>query len=253
MYSGSNWGSGGEGLLPDVYAGNFEIIVFTPYVETGSLEITVTAPNWYSTQHIDVEVTIEGTTGDCVWTITGTADNYTLTIDGTGAMADYYSYDRPWEEYRNNIKTVVIQDGVRSIGEFAFGDCYGLTGSLTIPNSVTYIGNNAFRDCSGLTGSLTIGNSVTSIGDRAFLNCSGLTGSLTIGSSVTSISNYAFYGCSGFTGVTNLNPVPQSISSDDVFYGVPVSSLTLKVPSGSVAAYQAADVWRNFGSIQAIE
>ncbi|MDO4540106.1 MAG: leucine-rich repeat domain-containing protein, partial [Syntrophomonadaceae bacterium] len=50
--------------------------------------------------------------------------------------------------------------------------------SYTIPNSVTRIGDEAFRECSGFTGSLTIPNSVTSIGDGAFAFCDGFTGSL---------------------------------------------------------------------------
>jgi hypothetical protein len=297
---------------------------------TGEGTATITAAVGDMTATYTVKAAIEGTTGDCTWTITGTADNYTLTISGTGAMADYstdyYSYYRPWEEYKDNIKTVVIQNGVRSIGNYAFSGCSGLTGSLTIPNSVTSIGNRAFYDCSGLTGSLTIPNSVTSIGEYAFIDCSnfngsltipnsvtsigdgafsgcsgfsgsltipnsvtsigdgtfsgcsgfngsliipnsvtsigygafygcsGFSGSLTIPNSVTSIGTYAFRDCSGLTGVTNLNPVPQIITSNSyVFYNVPISSLTLKVPSGSVAAYQSANIWRNFGSIQAIE
>ena len=70
------------------------------------------------------------------------------------------------------------------------------SGSLTIPSSVTYngknysvtsIGNSAFFNCSGFTGSLTIPNSVTSIGRFAFEGCSGFTGSLNIPNSVTSI------------------------------------------------------------------
>jgi hypothetical protein len=155
---------------------------------------------------------------------------------------------------RGKTGNYTIPNSVTSIGEQAFWDCHGLTGSLTIPNSVTSIGDYAFNYCSGLTGSLTIPNSVTSIGIYAFAGCSGFSGSLTISNSVTSIGNSAFEGCSGLTSVSNLNPVPQIItSSDDVFDGVRINSLTLKVPAGSVAAYQAANGWKDFGSIQAIE
>ena len=65
--------------------------------------------------------------------------------------------------------TVIIPDGVRSIGGYAFWECVYLT-SLTIPSSVTSIGKSAFSGCSGLT-SLTIPGSVTSIGKSAFLYC----------------------------------------------------------------------------------
>ncbi len=96
-----------------------------------------------------------------------------------------------------------------TIGDDAFYNCSGFTGSLTIPNSVVTIGNYAFIGC-GFTGSLTIGNSVTTIGNYAFCNCSGFTGSLTIPNSVVTISNYAFFNCSGFTGSLT---IPNSVAT----------------------------------------
>ena len=94
---------------------------------------------------------------------------------------------------------IVIPDGTKKIGAYAFWQCSGLT-SVTIPDSVTSIGEEAFRGCSDLT-SVTIGNGVTSIGGSAFAYCRGLT-SITIPDSVTSIGSYAFSGCSGLTSIT---------------------------------------------------
>jgi hypothetical protein len=87
--------------------------------------------------------------------------------------------------------SVTIPNGVTSIGDDAFYNCYGLT-SVTIPTSVTSIGLEAFRACSGLT-SLTIPNGVKFIEVSAFEGCSGLT-SVTIPSTVTSIGADAFRG-----------------------------------------------------------
>ena len=122
------------------------------------------------------------------------------------------------------VTDLVIPNGVRSIGEWAFYHCDSLI-SITIPDSVTSIGVSAFSDCSSLA-SITVvsgnpvyhsaGNciietesktliagcknsvipsdgSVTSIGDSAFNGCSGLT-SITIPNSVTSIGDSAFNG-----------------------------------------------------------
>ena len=47
------------------------------------------------------------------------------------------------------IKSVIINNGITSIGEEAFRDCSSLT-SITIPNSVTSIGSEAFYECSSL-------------------------------------------------------------------------------------------------------
>ena len=53
-------------------------------------------------------------------------------------------------QHRQDLTSIIIQDGVTSIGEGAFRGCSSLT-SVTIPASVTSIGEGAFRGCSSLT------------------------------------------------------------------------------------------------------
>jgi hypothetical protein len=72
-----------------------------------------------------------------------------------------------------NLKNVILHDGLLEIGSQAFWFCSGLT-SITIPDSVTNIGSQAFWFCSGLT-SITIPDSVTNIGSEAFYGCTNLT------------------------------------------------------------------------------
>ena len=156
------------------------------------------------------------------WTL---ADGGTLTISGSGQMNDYpYSSSAPWYGYRVSIKSIVIEDGVTGIGDYAFSGCSSLT-SITIPEGMTSIGDRAFYECSSLT-SITIPEGVTSIGDWAFYECSSLT-SITIPEGVTSIGDRAFYECSSLTSIT----IPESVTSigDSVFFGC--SSLTyVKIP-----------------------
>ena len=161
-----------------------------------------------------------GTCGDnLTWVLT---DDGMLTISGTGGMSIYNywtSSSVPWYSYRSSIKSVVIEDGVTSIDDYAFSNCSKLT-SVTIGNGVTSIGNYVFSDCSSLT-SVTIPDSVTSIGVSAFYNCTSLT-SIDVPDGVTSIGDYAFYGCSSLTSIT----IPDSVTSIgyEAFYGC--SSLT---------------------------
>ena len=165
----------------------------------------------------EAAATHSGTCGDNVtWTLDASG---TLTISGKGAMADYYIFSVPWYDTRSQVKTVIIKNGVTSIGNCAFDGCSSLT-SATIPNSVTGIGNWAFYGCSSLT-SATIPDSVTSIGEDAFNGCKSLT-SVTIPNSVTSIANGAFSNCSSLTSVT----IPDGVTSigESAFYGC--SSLT---------------------------
>ena len=112
--------------------------------------------------------------------------------------------DYAFEECDGLTGSLNIPNTVISIGECAFELCRGFTGSLNIGNSVTTIGEHAFSACSGFSGSLNIGNSVTIIGDGAFSDCYGFTGSLNIGNSVIEIGNCAFQGCSGFNGMLNI-------------------------------------------------
>jgi len=139
---------------------------------------------------------------EITWTL---SDDGTLTISGTD-MPNYKYGGAPWYSQRNKIKKVVIENGVTSIGNYAFDGCSGLT-SVTIPNSVTSIGESAFFVCSGLT-SVTIPNSVTSIGMSTFQYCFSLT-SINIPNSVTNISACAFSGCRGLTSIT----IPNSVTS----------------------------------------
>ena len=103
--------------------------------------------------------------GSCGDNVTYSLDTETgvLTISGTGDM--YYG---PFYE-NTNIKSVIIESGVTSIGDEAFSGCRSLT-NVTIPDSVTSIGDSAFYNCASLT-SVTIPDSVTSIGDDAFYGC----------------------------------------------------------------------------------
>ncbi|MBR6027505.1 MAG: leucine-rich repeat domain-containing protein [Clostridia bacterium] len=105
--------------------------------------------------------------GDNVyWTLRDDA----LIIYGYGPMYNYSEFaEHPWSR---SIKKVVINDGVTSIGDFAFGWCTDLT-TVTIPDSVTSIGRSAFYECTSLT-SLIIPVSVTSIGNAVFNHCTNL-------------------------------------------------------------------------------
>ena len=191
-----------------------------------------------------------------------------LTIFGTGAMYDYgdSSNKAPWRDLNPAPTSLVLEEGITHIGNFAFyycpsfncsltipnsvttignyafAYCSGFTGSLTIPNNVTYIGNSAFSSCSGFTGSLTIPNSVTYIGNYTFSSCSGFTGSLTIPNSVTSIGNYTFRNCSGFTGTLT---IPNSVTTigDHAFFNCKGFTGDLTIPNsvttiGNYAFYE---------------
>lgn len=95
------------------------------------------------------------------------ADTTTLTISGTGAMADYASASKtPWYSYRKTATKIVVESGVTSVGAYAFSGLTKLT-SVTLSDTLKTIGYRAFRSCTGLT-SIEIPNSVTEIAAVAF-------------------------------------------------------------------------------------
>ena len=104
------------------------------------------------------------------WTLS--ADG-TLTISGSGKMTDYSSKEpSPWDSERENIKKVIIQNGITTIGENAFTFCRNLV-SVSIPNSVEVIGFSAFWYCEKLA-SVNIPRNVKNIDSSVFHGCKGL-------------------------------------------------------------------------------
>ena len=119
--------------------------------------------------------------------------NGVLSITGTGAMTDYlWEVKAPWHAYGKHIVSIVIDNGVTNIGDYAFYGFSKMT-EMNIPDSVTKIGDSAFQACVGLT-AINIPNEVTDIGTFAFCRCSSLT-SIDIPSKVRNIGDDAFYRC----------------------------------------------------------
>ena len=84
-----------------------------------------------------------------------------------------------------NIRSVDIPQGVTSIGNHAFFDCFDLE-NITIPQSVTSIGDVAFGCCKFTT--LSLGENIETIGGGAFWHCSNLS-EITIPENVKEIKN----------------------------------------------------------------
>ncbi len=91
----------------------------------------------------------------------------TLYIYGSGDMDDYSDPSSvPWYSKSLLVENVVVEDGVTSVGDYAFSGETSLT-SVTLPDSVTSIGAYSFSSCTSLT-SLTLSEYVTSISDISF-------------------------------------------------------------------------------------
>ena len=148
------------------------------------------------------ETADSGTCGDSLtWVLD---DEGTLIISGTGAMEDYTIGGAPWYDSCDAISSVVMEEGVTSVGSGAFYNCSSLA-SVTIPEGVARIGGYAFYGCNSLTG-IVIPEGVTAIDDGAFSFCSSLTG-IEIPAGVTAIGAYTFYGSGSLASVV----IPEGV------------------------------------------
>ena len=120
---------------------------------------------------------------------------------------------------------------------------------LVIPNGVTSINSSAFQNCGGLT-SVIIPNSVTNIYGSAFENCTGLK-SISIPESITSIGAKAFAGCSNINDLFCYAPnVP--LTGGNAFQDTNVENITLHVPDASINLYNDTAPWSEFGTIKGL-
>ena len=160
--------------------------------------------------------------------------------------------------YCCSLTSVTIPQSVASIGEVAFGYSFALTEINVAADNTSFssIDGVLFNkpqtiliQCPcGKEGVYAIPSSVTQIGDNAFDYCISLT-SVTIPNSVTSIGSGAFVDCKGLTSITCEAIVPPTCGGSIFIFTTTTQtySYPLYVLTGSVAAYKAADQWKNFG------
>ncbi len=131
-----------------------------------------------------------------------------LTISGSGAMPDYTAPDG-WLGKKSpflkntEIRIVVIEDGITSIGNYTFVGCSNLA-SISIADSVTNIGKYTFDGCTSLE-SVTLPEGITRVSDALFSGCTSLE-SVTMPTTVTSIGCLSFTNC---TALTNVEIAPR--------------------------------------------
>ena len=110
----------------------------------------------------------EAASGSCGENLTWKLDSAgTLTVSGTGAMAMYSRVEpAPWYEMADDIKTLIVEEGVTIISATAFRDCCNLN-EVRLPNTLLKIGLGAFGSCHSLV-RIDIPDSVTTMEPSVF-------------------------------------------------------------------------------------
>ena len=120
-------------------------------------------------------------------------ENGVLWLSGEGKMDDYESADvSPWAKKRGRIVEVNFENGITTVGGYAFRNCSRLQ-KVTLPSSLQSIKQSAFNHCAELT-SIEIPEGTETIDGFAFTGCEALA-DVTIPESMKTIKRYAFRGC----------------------------------------------------------
>lgn len=129
-----------------------------------------------------------------------------LIIEGTGAMNDYEENQAPWSQFSFIIEQLQVEEGITSLGDFAFANLYGVQ-SVNLPESLNAIGDYSFAGCVALKEAALPAN-VQLVGEGVFSTCP-LLKTAVLPEKLTAIPAYLFYGC---TGLENVN-IPLSVRS----------------------------------------
>ena len=115
--------------------------------------------------------------------------------------------------------------------------------TVVITDKETEISDNEFYGCTNLQ-SFKVGDGVTTFGKYAFSGCSSLK-SLSFGAKLQSIGQEAFSDCTAITSILSKATTPPTCGTqalDDINKW----ECNLKVPEGTLPAYQAANQWKEF-------
>lgn len=170
-------------------------------VQAGEGESITTAEETVATEAPREEQSVSEPTTDGSGTedgITWVVENGVLTIAGTGDMTDYRIGNTPWYSHRDTVTSLVVEEGVTGLGDFALYNFKALR-TISLPESLTSIGDNVFQYCEALE-SADIPNGIAELGDSVFSSCSSLK-SVSLPENLEILGEGCFSSCSALESI----------------------------------------------------
>ncbi len=158
---------------------------------------------------------------------------YDLLISGTGDMEDYdnIGHNPPW--YTKEFWEVVVEEGVTSIGAWAFSNQESLT-NISLPDSLEKIKTHAFWNCTELI-EVELPENLNTLEDYAFYSCSSLR-SINIPKKLTKIAQNTFQACKSLKEIT-LHDSITSIENEAFKYCTSVKKVIIPDSVKSIGYY----------------
>lgn len=187
-------------------------------------------------ENVDAGMIANGVCGEKItWTL---YNDGKLVINGTGEMYDFDSMAKegesnaiPWLSYRKQIKSVVVEEGVTSIGASAFYNTLYTYSSpvkdtienISLPKSLNKIGELSLYRCN-LLSSIEIPKAVTFIGANAFGECTSLERA-DLPDELIELGNYAFEDCTKLSQIS----LPEKLEKigEGSFSNIKIEKLTI--------------------------
>ena len=142
------------------------------------------------------------------------------------------------------LTSVTLPDGLKTIEDFVLVDCENLV-ALNLPSSLESIGWRSLLRIK--VSSMVVPENITQLWDLFLSRCPELT-SVELPSTLTEMRGHVLTDDPKLKTVKckALNP---PVINGNAFEGTPIASAKLIVPAGSKALYQAAEGWKDFGTI----
>ena len=240
-----------EGLESVAFAGDRKLVPYEEYVRKVEAEMKAK------------EEAAEEAATRCgeqiVWKL---EEDGTLRLSGSGAMFDYswHNDKAPWKSTRHQVRHLVIEEGIETIGDAAFYGCVQLE-TVSLPESLRSIGAHAFMECEALREitvpqgvvrvqscafsgdtaleSITLPDGLEELGGFALQYCENLK-TLRVPEGVTSLEHNLLEGCKGLTSIE----LPSSLRTIDEAAFLGCTGLTsIVIPDGveSIDQYAFCD------------